>query len=79
MYDGGWLCELALQVGTRGGLAVDLIFQVIDGLLLGLHLSLEGRDLVALRLDECLQTTGVGFAGIIRTFPRCLRLARMGR
>ena len=25
LHDGGWLCRLALQVGTRGRLAVDLI------------------------------------------------------
>jgi hypothetical protein len=54
LHDGGWLRDLALQVGTRGHLAVDLIFHVIDGLLLGLHLSLERRDLLALRLDKCL-------------------------
>jgi hypothetical protein len=48
------LHDLALQVGTRGRLAVDLIFHVIDGFLLGLHLSLERRDLVSLRLDKRL-------------------------
>ena len=25
LYDDGWLCQLALQIGTRGGLAVELI------------------------------------------------------
>ena len=26
LHDGGWLCQLALQICTRGGLAVELIF-----------------------------------------------------
>ena len=26
LHDGGWLCQLALQLGTRGGLAIELIF-----------------------------------------------------
>jgi hypothetical protein len=26
LQDGGWLCQLALQVDTRGSLAVELIF-----------------------------------------------------
>jgi hypothetical protein len=26
LHDGGWLCQLTLQIGTRGGLAVELIF-----------------------------------------------------
>ena len=24
LHNGGWLCQLALQIGTRGGLAVEL-------------------------------------------------------
>jgi hypothetical protein len=26
LYDGGWLCQLAMHICTRGGLAVELIF-----------------------------------------------------
>ncbi len=26
LHDGGWLCQLALQIGIRGCLAVELIF-----------------------------------------------------
>jgi hypothetical protein len=70
---------LALQIGIRGGLAVGLSFQTIDRFLLSLYLSLEFGDLVLLRLRESFQTTGVGIAGIIRTFPQCLRFVCMGR
>src|SRR6185436_17609958 len=79
LHDGRWSCQLTLQIGIRRGLAVELVFQEIDGLLLGLHFFLECCDLVALRLGEGLHTTGMCVAGIIRTFPRGLRLACLSR
>src|SRR4029077_14902173 len=68
LHDGGWLCQLTLQIGTRGCMTLALIFSESDTLLLGVQISLECRDLVALRRGEGLHTTGVGVAGITRTF-----------
>jgi len=48
-----------------GGLMIHLGFQLIDGVLLGLHAYLECCDLVALRLDEGGQAAGMGVAGIV--------------
>jgi hypothetical protein len=78
LHNGWWLRQSTLQIGIRGGLAVKLAFEMIDGLLLGLYLSLEHCDLVTLRFDEGSQTAGMGVAGVIRTFPWSLRLARKG-
>ena len=79
MHDGRCSCQLALQIGIRGGLAVGLSFQTIDRFLLSVYLSLEFGDLVLLSLRESFQTTRVGLAGINRTFPQSLRFARVGR
>jgi hypothetical protein len=45
---------------------------LIDRLLLGLHFSLKGCDLIALRFHERRQSASVGFARIAGTFPRPL-------
>jgi hypothetical protein len=79
LHDSRWSGQLTLQIGIGGGLAVKLILQLIDDLLLGLQLSLECCDLVALYLDKGFDTTSMGIAGITRTFPWGLRLARVGR
>ena len=51
LHDSWWLGQLLLDC-CASGLMIFLGFQLIDGVLLGLHACLECCDLVALRLDE---------------------------
>jgi hypothetical protein len=56
-------------------LPVGLLLQLADGALLCPDFRLQFRDLVALDLDERLQTSGMRITGIASSIPRGLKLS----
>jgi hypothetical protein len=53
------LGHLTLKVGGHGTLPISLLFQLADGVLLGMDLCFQLRNFVALDLDKRLQASRV--------------------